>query len=161
MRNFGFNGMNDDEFMREFIKILNMYQSSVENFMKKNYESKNFMSNPFFNILPINEDELKEMFKNIEDNFNVERGGDDNSEWEKRTWSSPDGSSSFSSFSRNSFYNPFDGKVKFKENQEDIDTIQLLEKKLNKAIESEKYEDAAKIRDLINNLKEDKKNEEK
>jgi len=161
MRNFGFNGMNDDEFMREFIKILNMYQSSMENFMKKNYESKNFMSNPFFNILPINEDELKEMFKNIEDNFNVERGGDDNSEWEKRTWSSPDGSSSFSSFSRNSFYNPFDGKVKFKENQEDIDTIQLLEKKLNKAIESEKYEDAAKIRDLINNLKEDKKNEEK
>ena len=161
MSDYKFNGMDDDELMREFIKMLNMYQSSMERYMKKTNENRGFMANPFFNILPIGDDEIKEMFKNIEDNLNIEKGGDDNSEWEKRTWKSPDGSSSYSSFSRNSFYNPFDGKVKFKENTDEIDTIQLLEKKLNKSIENEKYEDAAKIRDLINSLKEDKKNSDK
>jgi excinuclease UvrABC helicase subunit UvrB len=43
-----------------------------------------------------------------------------------------------------------------KEEQE-IDTVKLLSKKLNQAIMDEKYEDAAKIRDLIKSLEEDKK----
>jgi excinuclease UvrABC helicase subunit UvrB len=155
MRDFGFNNMNDDEFRKEFMRFLNTYQASLEGFMKKNYNSKNFMNNPFFNILPIDDQELKNILKNIEDNLNVERGEDDNGEWEKHSWQSPDGSSSFSSYTRNSFYNPFDGSVKFKEDPEEIDTLKLLKRKLNKAIDEENYENAAKIRDLINSLKED------
>lgn len=158
MRYFPFNNMNEDEFNREFLRFLNMYQSGLENFMKKNYgTNKNQMKNPFFGIDPIDDDIIKKMFKISEDDMNIEKGNDENGEWEKRSWSSPDGSTSFSSFSKSAFYNPFDGKIRFKEESDDVDTVKLLEKKLNQAILDEKYEDAAKIRDLIKSLKEDEK----
>ena len=161
MKNFEFNGMDDEEFRKEFMKFLTTYQAGLENFMKKNYIDKSFNSNPFFNINHIFDDSsLKDLFKmmNIDD-MNIEKGGDENGNWEKRSWFSPDGSSSFNSYSRSSYYNPFEGKVNFKENDDEIDTFKLLEKKLNKAIMDEKYESAAKIRDLINNLKEDRRKE--
>ena len=49
------------------------------------------------------------------------------------------------------------GKVKFKK-EDDVDTIELLNKKLKQAVINEKYEDAAKIRDLIKSLESDKSN---
>ena len=151
---FGFNNMDDEEFRKEFMKFLNMYQSGLENFMKKTYNTRGFMSNPFFNIHPMDDDMLKDIFKNLDD-VNTESGTDENGEWEKKNWSSPDGKSSFSSYTRNSFYNPFEGKVKFKDNPEEVDTVKLLEKKLNESVMKEDYESAAKIRDLIKSLKED------
>ena len=35
MKNFNFNGMDDEEFRKEFMRFLNMYQSGLESFMKK------------------------------------------------------------------------------------------------------------------------------
>jgi len=46
-------------------------------------------------------------------------------------------------------YNPFNGKIKFNDEPKELDTLKLLNQKLNKSIMEEKYEDAAKIRDLI------------
>lgn len=156
---FGFNGMNDDEFRKEFLRILNSYQSGLESFMKKRYGSGR--ESDFFPIgrEPFDFESFSKIFNEINNNINIEKGEDENGGWEKRSWTSPDGSSSFSSFSRNSYFNPFDGKVVFKKEMgenEEIDTIKLLETKLNKAISKENYEDAAKIRDLIKSLKEDK-----
>jgi len=162
MRNFGFNGMDDEEFRREFMRFLTMYQSGLENFMKKTYNNKGFNQNQFFSIDPFDTDSLRDLLKAInKEDMDIERGEDETGEWEKSSWKSPDGSSSFNSYSRSSFYNPFEGKVNFKQNPEDIDTVKLLENKLNKAIMDENYESAAKIRDLINNLKEDKEKENK
>ena len=48
MEDFGFNGMNDEEFRKEFMRFLNMYQSSLDGFMKNNYDKKNFMKKPIF-----------------------------------------------------------------------------------------------------------------
>ena len=80
---------------------------------------------------------------------------DEEDEWEKSNFSSPDGKSNFSSFSRSGIYNPFDGTVSFKNQQKEMNTLQLLDMKMRNAIIDEKYEDAAKIRDLIKSLKED------
>jgi excinuclease UvrABC helicase subunit UvrB len=150
--------MSDEEFRNEFMKFLNNYKSSLESFMKSTYKPRGlgFMSNPFFNIQPIDDETLREIFRSM-DNINTEFGKDSDGEWEKKSWTSPDGSSSFRSYTKSSFYNPFDGSVKFKESSNDVDTIKLLEQKLNKAVLDEKYEDAAKIRDLIKSLKEDEK----
>jgi excinuclease UvrABC helicase subunit UvrB len=157
MDNFGFNGMSDEEFRKEFMKFLNLYQSGLESFMKKTYKPRGlgFMSNPFFNIQPMDDDMLREIFKNL-DNVNSEFGDDVDGEWEKKSWMSPYGSSSFSSYTK-SFYDQPESKYSPKKNQNELDTIKLLETKLNKAVFDEKYEDAAKIRDLIKSLKEDKK----
>lgn len=154
---YGFNGMNDEEFRKEFIRFLNTYQSGLENFMKKNYGTNRGIDFFSMGMEPFDNDFFKKIINNISEDLNVEKGRDDNGEWEKRTWSSPDGTTNYSSFSRNSYFNPFDGKVEFKKEGEEIDTIKLLNKKLNQAIMREKYEDAAKIRDLINSLKEDNK----
>ena len=48
------------------------------------------------------------------------------------------------------------GKIRpFDDEQKEMDTLQLLDMKMRNAIIDEKYEDAAKIRDLIKSLKED------
>lgn len=155
MSNFDFNDMSDEEFRKEFIKFLNKYQRGLESFTKKFYNSRDlgFMSNPFFNIYPIGDDMLKDITNDL-GNMNTESGVDENGEWEKRSWLSPDGTSSFTSYTRNSFYNPSDSNVKFMDKSEEMGTIKLLEKKLNESIDREDYESAAKIRDLIKSLKE-------
>lgn len=152
-----FNGMDDEDFKREFINFLNMYQSSLENFMKKSYGTNKNLDFFSMGMEPFDNDFFKKMMNNISEDMDIEKGNDDKGEWEKRSWSSPDGSAKYSSFSRNSYFNPFDGRVEFKNDTEEIDTIKLLNKKLNQAIMRERYEDAAKIRDLINSLKEDNK----
>ena len=160
MSNFGFNDMNDEEFREEFMRFLNMYQKGLENFMKKTYNVGGFGFIPknLSNNQSIDDDRLRDIFKNL-DNMGTESGEDENGSWEKRSWSSPDGKSSFSSYSRSSFYNPFDGNVKFKDESEETNTIKLLENKLNKVIMEEDYESAIKIRDLIKSLKEETKND--
>jgi hypothetical protein len=154
---FGFNNMSEDEFRKEFLKFLNMYQSGMDNFMKKHYGTPKNTDPFYFGIEPLDYETLRKMLGDVSENININKGEDDKGEWETKSWTSPDGSSSFSSFSRNSYFNPFDGKVRFKKEEQEIDTVKLLSKKLNQAIMDEKYEDAAKIRDLIKSLQEDKK----
>ena len=136
MENFGFNGMDDEDFKREFMKFLNMYQSSLDSFMKKNYNNNNFMNNPFFSISSISEEDLR----NMDNSFNFMEGDED-------------------FFKKIIHNNPFGGHSRTKKNETDIDTLTLLDSKLKLAIMDEKYEDASKIRDLIINLKEDQKKE--
>jgi len=159
MRNFGFNDMSDEEFRREFMKFLTTYQSGLENYIRETYNNnKSFKSNPFLSAESFDNGSLMDLFKGLnKEGMDTERGiNDDDGEWEKRSWQSPDGSSSFSSFSKNYNFNPFDGGgVTFGQNPDDISTIKLLEGKLKKSIIDENYENASKIRDLINNLKED------
>ncbi len=162
MKDFDFNGMNVDEFREEFMWFLTTYQITLENFMKKNYSSpKNYFVKPSsFGIDAFNFDSLKKLINEINDNMNIEKGEDENGSWERKNWSSPDGSTFFNSFSRNSYFNPFGEYINSEEKgyqTEEVDTIKLLERKLNKAISKERYEDAAKIRDLIKSLKEDRK----
>ena len=159
MSDFGFNGMSDEEFNKEFLRFLNMYQSGLESFMKKNLGPQNnsfFGSNPM-NIEPFDMDSLRKILSQLNDDMGLEKGNDENGEGEKRNWLSPDGSTSFSSFSRNQYFNPFEGRVSKYRKEPEIDTMKLLTKKLNQAISDEKYEEAAKIRDLIKSLGDDKK----
>lgn len=176
MDEFGFNNMSDEEFRRMFTKILNERQREMERFLKSFYGNSffnprtgfsgqsrddnffgdfNFINDynrtrsdqdDFFNIFP-------GLFNTPMDDMDIEKGNDEFGPWENKSWTSPDGSTSYSSFKRY-FNNPeYENRGK----QNDIDTIKLLELKLNKAVQDEKYEEAAKIRDLITSLKEDKK----
>jgi len=153
MDEFGFNNMSDDEFRKEFIRILNMYQSGMSNFMRDMYGQQDTNSRLGF-MRPMNEDDfIRNFFSQMPNEFNEDKGLDDNGSWESKNWSSPDGSRNYRYYKKN-FFGPED-----RERNQEMDTVKLLESKLNKAIQEEKYEDAAKIRDLIISLKpEDKKN---
>lgn len=147
--NLDFNNMDDEQFRKEFMRFLTMYQSSIQNLMNRNKGSNYFM-NPF----GMDENAIKKIFDNIQDDLNIERGEDEDGEWDKKNFTSPDGKNYFT-FSRSSFYNPFDGNTPFKREQKEMSTLELLDLKMKNAIIGEKYEDAAKIRDLIKSLKED------
>lgn len=105
-------------------------------------------------------DDLNELFKNIFGNqewfknlwettqnfnkqLNIESGEDSEGSWEKRSWTSPDGSISYHSYSRLS--GPGYNVVKKSE-------IPALKAKLQEALNVEDYDTAIKLRDEIANL---------
>jgi excinuclease UvrABC helicase subunit UvrB len=145
MKDFNFNNMDDEEFRKHFMKFINMYQSSLEGFMKNNYDKTNFMNNPFFNIKPLSDEELQKILNSLNDSFSM--GGEE-------PWKNQQNSNFFKKFN----YNPY-GNDRFEKEDEEVDTLKLLDKKLKESIINEKYEDAAKIRDLINNIKKDREKE--
>jgi hypothetical protein len=76
MSDFGFNGMSDEEFNKEFLRFLNMYQSGLESFMKKNLGSQNnsfFGSHPM-NIEPFDMDSLRKILSQLNDDMGLEKG---------------------------------------------------------------------------------------
>jgi hypothetical protein len=135
-----------DEWSKEFMKFMMAYRQRMEEFMNKNYSE---FSDPFL-LGDTYGDLIKRMFSNLNTNDEVDENG-----WEKKSWSSPDGSIHFESYSKN---NPYEPKSKT-QSETTMDTINLLEVKLRQAVQNENYEDAAKIRDLIKSLKDDDKNE--
>ena len=143
--NLDFNNMDDEQFRKEFMKFLTMYQSSIQNFMNTNKKNK-----PFNNPFDIDSDYIKKIFKNIDKDINI-----DGYDMGRMNFDPQEG---FSSYSRSGSFNPFDGTVRFKKEEEELNTLQLLDKKLRDSIINEDYEQASKIRDLINSLKEDDKN---
>lgn len=147
MEDFGFNGMNDEEFRKEFMRFLNMYQSGLDGFMKDNQSKKNFMNNPFFGIKPLSDEEFKNILNSLNSSFDFDKNGGN-------PFKQPKESKFYEKFT----YNPY-GSSRFEREDEEIDTLKLLDKKLKESIIDENYEDASKIRDLINNLKEDRKKE--
>jgi hypothetical protein len=136
-----------DEWSKDFMRFLMAYRQKMEEFMNKEYSE---FKNPFM-LGDTYSDLIKQMYKDL----NTESGVDADGEWEKKTWSSPDGSFHFESYSKSNMYEP---KSKT-QSETTIDTINLLEVKLRQAVQSENYEDAAKIRDLIKSLKDDSKDE--
>jgi len=155
--NLDFNNMDDEQFQKEFIRFLTLHQSSIKNLMEANKKNNPFNSfnpfNPFNgkNNFDVDEDYIKRIFNNIHSNLNL----NNDEEWERKDFTDPNGKEDFSSFSRSGFYNPFDGTVRFNEKQQEMGTLELLDIKLKESIMNEDYENSAKIRDLINSLKED------
>ena len=144
MDRFNFSNMSDDEFRKEFLKIINMYKSGMDGYMKELYS----------NIKPnrMSEDDIiKNIFGQMPENMNIDRGTDEEGDWESKEWSSPDGLSSFRSYSRQNLFNPMSNKHK----EDELSTIEVLNKRLKKAVDEEKYEEAGRIHKLIKQLNEE------
>lgn len=141
MRNF-----NDDDFKKEFMRFLKMYESEMNKF--NNYFENTTNNNGF-------EDPLNELMRmlNADTGINTKNGSDEFGDWEKKSWSSPDGKTHYNSFTRNFNNGPSNYEFNPFFNEKEVDTIELLEKKLKQAVINEDYENAAKIRDLIDSLK--------
>lgn len=154
--------MNDRRFRRDF----NQWQRDIEELMRIINERGN--DNPlkfqFINLTP------RENDFNIPDNeMDIEKGKDENGEWETKNWTSPDGSMSFSSFTRSSDSGNFNniednipdewvsklkGSYGRKPNYEELKKVKLdkLKKTLDYLVEQEKYEKAAEVKKMIDDL---------
>ena len=152
MDDFGFNSMSDEEFRRIFSKILNDRKRELDRFMKMFYSNDFMNPRTGFSGQSRGNDFFKDLFNFPINDMNIDKGADEFGPWENRTWSSPDGMTNYSSYIRTFNEPDFSG---FNNKKNDIDTLKLLEHKLNQAIIDEKYEEAAKIRDLINSFKKD------
>ena len=144
----------------KFKEVAEAYEGIGDENKRREYDNKK--NNPFNSFNPFNpfngknnfdvdEDYIKRIFNNIHSNLNL----NNDEEWERKDFTDPNGKEDFSSFSRSGFYNPFDGTVRFNEKQQEMGTLELLDVKLKESIMNEDYENSAKIRDLINSLKED------
>ncbi len=140
-----FNEEFNEDFNEEFTRFLNLYKKGLENLLNGlyDYDTKN--------IQPLDNNLFNQIMKDLSENKKTISGSDDSGVWEKSEWVSPDGLTYFNSFTK-SYYG--DKHVNKKTNEQD--TITLLENELNKAVIDERYEDAAKIRDLIQSFKSDK-----
>ena len=94
---------NDDEFREEMERA----QKDFQELMKMLLNKKDFGSPLDFRIIPINNSYKTPDYKIPEDEINIEKGQDENGDWETKNWTSPDGSISFSSFSRSSSFDDF------------------------------------------------------
>jgi len=189
MRNFNNDDFNEDEFgedffsrWEEFNRMMNdrrfrkdINKFNLEELMRliaKSREDGNPMGMRIIPLGDFNKDDFK--FPNIpQDEINSEEGEDENGKWETKNWTSPDGSMSFTSFTRSSsngdetdipdeMANEWAMKLRDREtkrmNPEDAKKLKLA--KLNRALEylvsEEKYEKAAEIKKLIDDLNSEK-----
>lgn len=172
-----FNG-NDDEFNDEFNEDFlrqwekfnqlrntrrssgdyNKFRSELENLIRLITSQKTDEDN--FRFIPLN---------NIpEDEFNVEKGEDESGEWERKDWTSPDGSMSFMSFTRSSSFDDIhganeeafelfnrlkdlNGKRPMSEESKKV-KLAKLNRTLEYLVEQENYEKAAEIKKMIDDL---------
>jgi hypothetical protein len=155
--------MNDEEFRKEMEKT----QKDFQELMKMLLTRRNFDSPLDFRIIPLNNSYKISDYKIPEDELNIENGRDEEGEWETKNWTSPDGSISFSSFSRSSSFEDYTDKFnRFRGKRRDKTTIksekydklklEKLQKALDYAVENEKYEKAAEIKKMIDEIKSEK-----
>jgi NAD+--asparagine ADP-ribosyltransferase len=165
-----FNRMiNDRRFRRDF----NKWQKDIEDLMKmiNDKNGDNPLKFQFINLTPREND-----FNIPEEDMNTEKGKDENGEWESKNWTSEDGSISFSSFMRSSspgdvdkneddmkmpeeWTSRFKDSYKKRPNFEELKKVKLekLKKTLDYLVENEKYEKAAEVKKMIDELNSDKK----
>jgi len=137
--------MNDEEFRREFLRMMLNQQRRYDSYLSGMFGNQyNTFGSGMDNL-----DLLKLMMGIDPSNISSEGGVDENGEWESNTWESPDGSTRFRSFKRYGFNGPNKGRRE----EENVNTVKLLESKLKKAVALEEYEEAQKIKDLIDSLK--------
>ena len=97
-------------------------------------------------------DELNEMMGDYNPNFRsstehkVETGNTDGQDWERETWSSPDGS--FTYIVTTSSISP----LNYRKNPKKETTVESLKKELDKAVENEDFQLAIYLRDKIKSL---------
>ncbi len=165
---------NDDEFREEMERA----QKDFQELMKMLLNKKDFGSPLDFRIIPINNsyktpDYKTPDYKIPEDEINIEKGQDENGDWETKNWTSPDGSISFSSFSRSSSFDDFNSlnddiadiwgsKLRNRKTKrtspEESNKLKIvkLQKALDYMVEQEKYEKAAELKKMIDELKSEK-----
>lgn len=97
--------------------------------------------NDLFNEFDSMFSQFDSIFGGLPNNSEVEKGTDELGNWTKETFISDDGSVHVTSFIRTS------GSGNVKSNDDSV--INDLKRKLKSAVESEKFEDAVKLRDQI------------
>ena len=160
--------LNDEEFKKEMERA----QKDFQELMKMLLNRKNFGSPLDFRIIPLNNSYKIPDYKIPEDELDIEKGKDESGEWETKSWTSPDGSISYSSFSRSS---NFDDETdlpdeiakrwektlgrKRESGAEEIKNLKLAKLKiaLDRAVEQERYEKAAEIKKIMDEIKSEKK----
>ena len=176
-----------DDFLNrweEFNRMMNSEKGKrdMDRFRKDLEELMKLISNkeggsPFkFKFLPLTGENRNDL--NIPDGeMNVESGEDENGKWETKEWTSPNGEISFMSFSRSSssedevnspdeIANEWRSKLRDRNtkrtNPEESKKLKLakLNSSLRYLVEQEKYEKAAEIKKMIDELNEDKTKEE-
>lgn len=155
---------------------MNRFHRDLEELMKLMGKTREGGTPIRFNFLPLNDENRNDL--NIPNGeMNIESGEDENGKWETKEWTSPNGGLSFLSFTRSSTpedeLNSLDEmaeewKMKLRNrdtkrtNPEEARNIKLakLNHSLKYLVEQEKYEKAAEIKKLIDELNEDKTKEE-
>lgn len=165
--------MDDEEFRRLFTRIMNQRQKQMERFLRMFYgnmginpldlpQSPSSRGNDLSGRTPSEpSDDTYDMFRRMFGNIDMGNPEIDENGWETRSWTSPDGSMSFSSSSRVFSMDPDEAERVFGDNfGKKEDSIEVLTQKMNKAIAEERYEDAAGFRDDIKALEEKRRNDE-
>lgn len=157
-----FNGnLDDDEFRKEFMKLMNQRQREMDDFMRKFYGPSNNRSfsgqSRFYDRIDKKSDKNDDVFGFFNKIFNNFLDNQDSN--------MSNNSINFHSSSKVFKVNP-DGTFEEIENNffdreddKEREPLKVLKLKMEKAIEEERYEDAAKFRDAIKSL-EDKKGKE-
>lgn len=166
--NFNNRMMNDEEFRKEMERT----QKEIQNMMRMFFSRKDFGGALDFRIIPLNSKDLNN-FNIPENEMDIEKGEDENGDWETKSWTSPDGSISYSSFSRGSNFGDmtdlpdeiaerWQKKLNRKKeaSSEELKKEKLVKLKiaLDKAVEHELYEKAAEIKKVMDELKSENKN---
>lgn len=166
------NRMKTDE---DFKDRMEKSQEDFQKILKMLLSNRDFNEPLDFRIIPLNTP-LNNDFNIPENNMEIKNGVDEDGEWESKNWTSPDGSISFSSFSRstssenlgkgisddfiNKKYNSFINKdSKSTDNIKKL-KIAKLQKALNYVVEQEQYEKAAEIKKMIDELNSDSNEKE-
>lgn len=162
--------MNDEEFRKEMERA----QKDFQELMRMLLSQKDFGTPLDFRIIPLNMKDFKKDFDIPDNEMDTQKGEDENGEWETKNWTSPDGSMSFSSFSRSSNFDdmtdlPDEIAKKWKErlsrkrnetkaNPEELKKVKLakLQKALSFEVQRENYEKAAEIKKLMDEIKSEK-----
>jgi hypothetical protein len=160
-----FNGdMDDEEFRKEFIKLMNQRQQEMDEFLRKFYgpsDNKSFSGQSRFydriDRRKNNNDDVFGFFNKMFNGFLGEQGSN--------FYNPSDSSMNFYSSSKVFRINP-DGSFEeisdeFLNNdiEKEGEPLKVLKLKMEKAIEEERYEDAAKFRDAIKSLENKNKEE--
>jgi hypothetical protein len=144
----------DEDFRNEMEKSDRDFQKLLKMFLTSNY----FDMPLDFRIIPLNTP-LKNDFGISENDMDIKNGIDENGEWESKNWTSPDGSISFSSFSRSSSVEDFGSGSKIRNRKPDGVNKKLkiakLQKALDYVVEQENYEKASEIKKMIDELNSD------
>jgi len=152
--------MEDKNFRKRFMGIIGGYQRDYEDIMKLLYGlNNNPFSDPFSGLSSSFNPDKDSFFKGVDFTSFNEDG------WQGQSWTSEDGNTHISSFSRSftpeEFYHSNKRRNQMVDNELPTEyVIELLENKLTESLlldTPEGYKEAATLRDTINSLKEDEK----
>ena len=165
-----FNNDDFNDFFEEWEKFNNMmsnnraFRNEMTELLRRMMDSKEMGGAHFdFRIIPVNR--KFDGFNLPEDELKTEKGIDEDGTWESKHWESPDGSWSYTSFSRSSAPDDFLPKSRKpdyserrsydKETQEKMNQFKLgrLQKTLDLHVEREEYEKAAEIKKMMDEIK--------